>query len=40
MPLANLYISIMQAFGMDVSTFGSVDGTTPYGTRPLAELAG
>lgn len=38
MPLANLYISIMQAFGMDVSTFGSVDGTTPYGTKPLSEL--
>jgi hypothetical protein len=38
MPLANLYISIMQSFGMDVSTFGSVDGTTPYGTRPLSEL--
>ena len=40
MPLANLYLSIMQAFGMNVSTFGSVDGTTPYGTKPLAELAG
>jgi hypothetical protein len=40
MPLANLYISIMQAFGMNVSTFGSVDGTTPYGTKPLAELVG
>jgi hypothetical protein len=38
MPLANLYISIMQAFGMDVTTFGSVDGTTPYGTKPLSEL--
>ncbi len=40
MPLANLYLSIMQAFGMDVSTFGSVDGTTPYGMKALAELAG
>jgi hypothetical protein len=40
MPLANLYISIMQAFGMNVSTFGSVDGTTPYGTKPLSELMG
>jgi hypothetical protein len=39
-PLANLYISIMQAFGLDVSTFGSVDGTTPYGTGPLSELRG
>jgi hypothetical protein len=38
MPLANLYISIMQAFGMNVNTFGSVDGTTPYGTKPLSEL--
>jgi len=38
MPLANLYISVMQSFGMDVSTFGSVDGTTPYGTKPLSEL--
>jgi hypothetical protein len=38
MPLANLYISVMQAFGMDMATFGSVDGTTPYGTAPLAEL--
>jgi hypothetical protein len=40
MPLANLYISVMQAFGMNVSTFGSVDGTTPYGTKPLSELTG
>jgi hypothetical protein len=40
MPLANLYISIMQAFGMNVSSFGSVDGATPYGTKPLVELAG
>lgn len=40
MPLANLYISIMQAFGLNVSTFGTVDGTTPYGTAPLAELRG
>jgi hypothetical protein len=39
-PLANLYISIMQAFGLDVTTFGSVDGTTPYGTGPLSELRG
>ncbi len=38
MPLANLYISIMQAFGMNMTTFGSVDGTTPYGTHPLSEL--
>jgi hypothetical protein len=38
MPLANLYISIMQAFGMNVNSFGSVDGTTPYGTKPLSEL--
>jgi hypothetical protein len=38
MPLANLYLSLLQAFGMDVSTVGSVDGTTPYGTKPLAEL--
>ena len=39
-PLANLYISIMQAFGLAVTTFGSVDGQTPYGTGPLSELAG
>jgi len=39
-PLANLYISIMQAFGLNVTTFGTVDGTTPYGTAPLAELRG
>jgi len=39
-PLANLYISIMQAFGLDVATFGTVDGTTPYGTGPLTELRG
>jgi len=25
MPLANLYLSIMQAFGLNVSTFGSVE---------------
>jgi len=30
----------MQAFGMNVSTFGSVDGSTPYGTGPLSELRG
>jgi hypothetical protein len=40
MPLANLYISIMQAFGLNVSSFGTVDGTTPYGTAPLSELRG
>jgi len=40
MPLANLYLSIMQAFGLNVSTFGTVDGTTPYGTKPLSELRG
>lgn len=39
-PLADLYISIMQAFGLGVTTFGSVDGTTPYGTGPLSELRG
>jgi len=38
-PLANLYISILQAFGLNMTTFGSVDGTTPYGTQPLAELS-
>jgi len=25
---------------MNVSTFGSVDGSTPYGTGPLSELRG
>jgi hypothetical protein len=39
-PLADLYISIMQAFGLAATTFGSVDGTTPYGTGPLSELRG
>lgn len=38
MPLANLFISVQQAFGIDAKTFGT-DGTAPYGTAPLAELA-
>ena len=37
-PLANLFISVQQAFGIDARTFGT-DGTAPYGTAPLAELA-
>jgi hypothetical protein len=26
------------AFGMDVQTFGCVDGVTPYDTKPVAQL--
>jgi hypothetical protein len=37
MPLANLYLNVLQAFGNNRSTFGT-DGTNPYGTKPLAEL--
>jgi hypothetical protein len=37
MPLANLYLNVLQAFGINQSTFGT-DGSNPYGTRPLAEL--
>ncbi len=36
-PLANAYLSILQAFGVNMPTFGT-DGTNPYGTKPLAEL--
>jgi hypothetical protein len=36
-PLANLFISVQQAFGIDARTFGT-DGTAPYGTAPLSEL--
>jgi hypothetical protein len=39
MPMANLFVSILQAFGLAAQTFGT-DGTQAYGTRPLAELAG
>jgi hypothetical protein len=37
MPMANLFLNILHAFGIEQSTFGS-DGTNPYGTKPLAEL--
>lgn len=37
MPMANLFLNVMQAFGIGNSTFGT-DGTQPYGTAPLAEL--
>ena len=37
-PLANLYLNVLQAFGIDQSTFGS-DGSSPYGQRPLPELS-
>jgi hypothetical protein len=39
MPMANLFVSILQAYGIESQTFGT-DGTAPYGTKPLAELAG
>ena len=38
MPLANLFISVQQAYGIDARTFGT-DGTAPYGTAPLVELS-
>jgi hypothetical protein len=37
MPLANLYLNILQAFGLNQSTFGT-DGSNPYGQKPLGEL--
>jgi hypothetical protein len=39
MPMANLFVSVAQAFGIETNTFGT-DGTAPYGTKPLAELVG
>ncbi len=39
MPMANLFVSILQAFEMPMNTFGT-DGTQPYGTRPLTEMTG
>ncbi|HEY0710106.1 MAG TPA: DUF1552 domain-containing protein [Polyangia bacterium] len=39
MPMANLFVSALQAFNIEATTFGS-DGEAPYGTKPLAELAG
>jgi hypothetical protein len=39
MPMANLFVSTLQAFGINQGTFGT-DGTASYGTKPLAELAG
>jgi hypothetical protein len=38
MPMANLFVSILQAFEMPIATFGT-DGTQPYGTKPLVEMA-
>jgi hypothetical protein len=38
-PMANLFLSILQAFDMPASTFGT-DGSQPYGTKALAELTG
>jgi hypothetical protein len=37
-PMANLFVSVLQAFGIPATTFGS-DGRQPYGTAPLSELA-
>ncbi|MBX7098990.1 MAG: DUF1552 domain-containing protein [Myxococcaceae bacterium] len=37
MPLANLFLNVLQAFNLNQSTFGT-DGTNPYGTKPLPEL--
>jgi hypothetical protein len=37
MPLANLYLNVLQVFGIDQKTFGT-DGSAPYGQKPLAEL--
>jgi hypothetical protein len=39
MPMANLFINFLHAFGIEQNTFGS-DGEAPYGTKPLAELQG
>jgi hypothetical protein len=39
MPMANLFVSILQAFEMPMTTFGT-DGSQPYGTKPLTEMAG
>jgi hypothetical protein len=36
-PMANLFVSVLQAFDLPAATFGS-DGRQPYGTAPLAEL--
>jgi hypothetical protein len=36
-PMANLFVSVQQAFDIPTTTFGS-DGEQPYGTRPLSEL--
>jgi hypothetical protein len=38
-PMANLFVSALQAFNINQSSFGT-DGTAAYGTKPLAELAG
>jgi hypothetical protein len=38
MPLASLYLSIMQAYGVNAGRFCSIDGTTLHGTNSLPEL--
>jgi hypothetical protein len=37
MPMANLFLNVLHAFGIEQGTFGS-DGSAPYGTKALAEL--
>ncbi len=38
MPMANLFLNFLQAFGINQSTFGT-DGNSPYGTKPLSEIS-
>jgi hypothetical protein len=37
-PMANLFVSALQAFNIEQTTFGT-DGSAAYGTKPLSELA-
>ena len=39
MPMANLFLNVLAAYGIETPTFGTT-GSEPYGTKPLAELAG
>jgi hypothetical protein len=38
MPMANLFLNFLHAFGINQTTFGT-DGSSPYGTKPLSEIS-
>ena len=37
-PMADLYLNVLESFNINQSTFGTTNGSTPYGTSTLAEI--